>query len=169
MTFEFLDLDDITRNLMVSELETDIANARVYLSKVARPGSEAAYHEMLRAAFVDGDASHLSQTIAESGIIREKQDNGNLVNLADAATRLGDGQFVAYYARAVCIRAVSEGRQVEIYRGQETAAHRLESDMSITSRPDPASVLDELRRFSLEPWQFATIAKVNSGLSIKLV
>ena len=153
---------------MLSELESDIAIGNVYVSKVTHPGTEPIYFDLMRDAFAKSDASALAREIASSGIVRSTQDNGNAVNLVDAAARLGDGQFVAYYARAVCLRAISAGREIEIYRGQDTAVHRHESDIAISSRPDPVGVLEELRTHSLEPWRFSTIAKVNSGLSIKL-
>lgn len=141
MHFELVDLDAPTRALMLEEFESDAQRDRVLRSRRARPGTEAVYYDLQRAAFREGDADSLRQTLAASGIFAERQSDGKTVNVDDAAAALGDGQFIAYYTRAICRRALDEGREIEIYRGQETAVHRPESDALIGSRPDPAALL----------------------------
>lgn len=169
MHFNLVDLDATTRQLMLEEFESDAGSGRVYASKRARPGTESTYHDAQRTAFAGGDADSLNHALATSDIFAPRQSDGKVVNVLAAAEALGDGQFVAYYVRAICRRALDEAREIEVYRGQATAVHRSESDALIGSRPDPAALLAELRDASLEPWRFGAVGKVNSGLAIKLV
>jgi|SRR6478752_3348820 len=168
-TFNLVDLDAATRHLMLEELEADITTGRIYKSRRALPGTEAIYFDAQRRAFASGVTTSLNRELATSGLFAAKQSDGKTVNVAASAEALGDGQFVAYYTRAVCRRAIDEGREIEVYRGQATAEHRPESDALIGTRPDPATLLSVLRDFSLEPWKFSEVGKVNSGLAVKLV
>ncbi|WIB16269.1 hypothetical protein DEJ34_03810 [Curtobacterium sp. MCPF17_050] len=167
MTFTFTDLDAVTRQAMLEEFESDVAAGRVYISARSAPGSEADYFDAQRTAFTSGDADSLSRTLATSGISASVQSDGKAVNIPDAAAALGDGQFVAYYSRAVCRRAIEEGVHAEVYRGQATAAHRPSSDALVGTRMDPATLLKDLRDHSLQPWLFASVGKVNSGLTVR--
>lgn len=168
MPFILPDLDVTTRRLMLEEFESDVASDRVYISARALPGTGSAYLDAQRAAFGGGDTDSLSSALAVSGIFADRQNDGKAVNVAAAAAALGDGQFVAYYVRAVCRRAIDEERELEIFRGQSTAEHRAESDAAVGSRRDPSELLSELRAYSQEPWKFS-VGKVNSGLAVKLV
>ncbi|WP_218221592.1 hypothetical protein [Nesterenkonia sp. Act20] len=168
MTFIFEDLDSTTRDLMLEEFEDDVAHGRVYISARALPGSNTLYFDAQRDAFGSGDADSLSKALASAGVFLKVQSDGKRVNFRDAASALGDGQFVAYYCRAVCRRAIEEGTRVEVYRGQQTATHRAGSDALVGTRVDPATVLDELRVHSLEPNRFSLVGKVNSGLVVRL-
>jgi hypothetical protein len=168
MPFILPDLNATTRQLMLEEFESDFAANRVYVSARALPGTGSAYVDAQRDAFSGGDTDSLSAALAGSGIFATHQNDGKAVNVAAAAAALGDGQFIAYYVRAVCRRAIDEGREVEIYRGQSTAEHRAESEAAIGTRRDPSDLLDEFRSASLEPWKFS-VGKVNSGLAVKLV
>ncbi len=169
MTYNFVNLDPAVRGLMLEELGSDIDAMRLYESKRALPGSRAAYIDLLREAFAAGDADTLTSHLASAGIFATHQSDGKTVNVADSAAALGDGQFTTYYARAVCRRAIDEGRAVEIYRGQDTADRRGSSEDLIGTHPDPTGLLEELREHSLEPWKFSSVGKVNSGITIKLV
>jgi hypothetical protein len=167
MTFNFVDLDAVTRARMLEEFESDVAGGRVYISARSVPGSNSAYFDAQRTAFASGNTDSLTRSLFSSGTIASVQSDGKKVNIADAAATLGDGQFVAYYSRAVCLQAIEEGVMVEVYRGQSTASHRAASDALIGTRIDPAIILEDLRTNSLEPWRFASVGKVNSGLAVK--
>ncbi|WP_052241281.1 hypothetical protein [Microbacterium hominis] len=169
MTYHFADLDPVVRELMLDELASDIADGRLYESKRAVAGSGGRYIDLLREAFTAGDADTLTNQLASAGIFAAHQSDGKTINVADSAAALGDGQFNAYYARAVCRRAIEEGRAVEIYRGQPTIERRASSEALIGTNPDPVALLEELREHSLEPWKFSSVGKVNSGITIKLV
>ncbi|KEP72719.1 hypothetical protein HR12_40955 [Microbacterium sp. SUBG005] len=168
MTYDFVDLNAAIRKEMLDELASDIADGRLYESKRAVAGSRDRYIDLLREAFASGDADTLTHKLASAGIFAAHQSDGKTINVA-AAAALGDGQFSAYYARAVCRRAIEDGRAVEIYRGQTTIERRTSSEALIGTRPDPAVLLKELREHSLEPWKFSSVGKVNSGITIKLI
>lgn len=170
MSFDLRDLDATTREVMLRELRGDIEEELLLESRRTRPGTAAEYQRLLLDEFATGNCDSLVGALAASGIFLEHQpSNGARINVQAAAEVLGDGQFVAYYCRAVAARAISEGREVEIYRGQLTAKARSESDALIGTRPDPAALLEDLRSHSQEPWLFANVAKANSGLAIHLV
>ncbi len=169
MTFNFVDLVPETRALMIEELKSDIAAGRVLQSTRTRPGTEGTYNQLQLDAFESGTSDTLVSELINSGIFRDRQNNGAQINVPASAAALGDGQFVAYYDRAICLRALAEDREIEVYRGQETAQHRAESDALIGSHPDPATLLQNLREHSTETWVLGGVVKVNSGLTIKLV
>lgn len=156
------------RETMLSEFEGDASAGEVFASAVANSGSEGQYHSALREAISDGTPDSLAEAFLAGDIFTDHQANGNRVNKQDAAVRLGDGQFLHYYNRAVCIRAIELNRSVKIYRGQMTAQHRPESDAAIGQHVDPAELLDSLRSNSAQPWKVGLLAKVNSGLAIEV-
>lgn len=168
MPFILPDLDATTRRFMLEEFESDVESGRVYVSARALPGTVSAYLDAQRVAFSGGDTDSLSDALVGSGIFAAHQKDGKAVNVAAAAAALGDGQFIAYYVRAVCRRAIDEDREVEVFRGQSTTEHRAESEAAIGARRDPSELLSESRAYSLEPWKFS-VGKVNSGLAVKLV
>lgn len=169
MAYHFADLDPETRRLMLDELASDVTDGRLYESKRAVPGSSGDYVAALGEAFASGDSDTLITDLASSGIFAARQGDGKTINVADSAAALGDGQFSVYYARALCRRAIDEGRAVEIYRGQDTGERRASSEALVGSRPDPVALLEQLRADSLEPWKFTSVGKVNSGITLKLV
>lgn len=169
MDFHLVDLDDLTRALMLEEFDADREADRVYPSAIVRLGATETYYELQRTAFESGDANSLSNALAASGIFKSHDARGRRVDIPSAASRLGDGQFIAYYVRALARRAIDEGRDLEVYRGQGTAHHRPESDAMIGTRPDPGEVLEQFRTYSREPQHFSPVGKVNSGLAVKLV
>jgi hypothetical protein len=162
-------LDNVTRGLMLDELEADVIAGQLTTSARARPGTESIYLQLLREAFANGDADSLIGSLESSGIWATHQADGKQINVPDASKVLGDGQFVAYYCRAICLRAMADGRAIEVYRGQMTAVHRGSSDRLDGTRPDPVALLDELRRNSLTPWKFTVVGKPNSGMALRLV
>ncbi len=169
MSFNFVDLNRATRDFMVKELEADISVGRVYISRRALPRTEPVYYDAQRVAFATGDTDSLNLAIAVSGMFAAVQSDGKNINVRAAAGSLGDGQFVAYYVRAICLRAIAEQRAIEIYRGRAALQPRPASEALIGTRPDPAALLNELRSNSLQPWNFTEVGKVNSGLLVKLV
>jgi hypothetical protein len=168
MPFVLSDDDAHLRETMLSEFESDASAGEVFASAVAIDGSERQYHLALREAITDGTPDSLVEAFLAGDLFKDHQANGNRVNRQDAAMRLGDGQFLHYYNRAVCIRAIELNRSVEIYRGQMTAHHRPESDAAIGLQMDPEELLESLRSNSEQPWKVGVLAQVNSGLAIKV-
>lgn len=154
---------------MLGEFNADAGTDNVYLSTVVHEANTAGYLGAQREAFESGNPDTLAAAFESSGVLRPTQDNGNTVNIPQAAKRLAGGQFMAYYIRAVAYRAVQDERSLEIYRARESANPRPESEAKIGTRLDPSELLADLRDKSRTPWTFAVLPEVSSGLSVRLV
>jgi len=168
MRLNLADLNEATRQLMLEELGKDRASGKIYRSKRAALGTDSDYFQAQRSAFESGNPDLLVEALAAPGFFLSHQSDGKQINGREAASVLGDGQFIVYHARAMCRRAIAEGREIEIYRAEDTRIHRRESDEVVGSRPDPTGLLNELRENSDQPWKLSTVGKPNSGLAVRL-
>jgi hypothetical protein len=168
MPYDLVDLDYETRALMLSELDADVSAGNVYESAVLDSSRRAEYIASQRRAFESGDPDTLANDLAAHGLFLERQANGSSVNVPAAATRLAGGQFGAYYVRAVALRAIEGGQNLEIYRARPSSNPRPGSEAKIGQRLDPAVLLADLQDNSSSPGNFAVLPEVNSGLLVRL-
>jgi hypothetical protein len=169
MTWDLQNLDDETRRRMLTEFENDVLESRVCPSKVVNPSWTVDYLDAHRNAFANGDPSSFAEEIASSGMLQSHQANGNRVNARSASERLAGGQFGAYYARAVAAQAADTGARVQVYRARPSSQSRPSSEAKIGQELDAAELLDDLRRNSTTPGDFAVLPEVGSGLSVRLM
>jgi hypothetical protein len=142
-------LDGRTRELMIEELETDVAGGRLQLSPRLSTKGQTDFPGLLREAMAERDESWLGDALRSQGRIsstefrRGPTGARTMVRIpASAAITIAEEEFARYYARAVCRRALEEGiPRVIIYRAKPTAIPGPETQSEI----DAQGLLDALR------------------------
>ena len=168
--FDFLDLDQETRQLMLEELELDLERNSLYPSKRFNAVGIAIYPDILRAAITSGTESTLASELRASDAFAEFElRKGKPVKVAvTAATTFAEGEFNRYYCRAICRKAVARGNNsVEIYRARESASPRSSSQELLGQHLPATTLLDDLRTNPGVDTALGLPPGPNSGLSVK--
>ena len=176
MSFNFENLDQITRVLMEDEVNYDIQNNRLYISHRLTELGRLNYSRLLKKAIADGNEVSLGNDLKNQNCIKAKEErrtkNGiQLVNVpATANETLAEGEFNRFYIRALCRRLLEDKIGIlEIYRAKHVLNPRSESQMIIGKTRDPESLLNDLRtNIGVEP-ALGLPKGPNSGLSIHLL
>lgn len=171
---DLLDLDDITRTAMIAEAEADIHAGRLYLGRRLNTRGQRRWPTALAEALSQGSPDSLAAALRDEGLIAEHETshrNGTTYDKKvpiSAADTLAEGEYIRFYMRAVCIRALAAGSKVRIYRAKTVAAPRPESQAKIGQVVDPAALLDDLRQ-NIGVETFLGLSRPNSGLCISLM
>src|SRR5262245_52526858 len=108
-------LDERTRQLMLDEVEYDIAHNQLHISPFLSGQGQWDYPDLLRKAIKKGDDSMLVQDLqARRRIMRtlpRRTPKGGYMLVAtveNAAEVLGEGEFNRYYIRGLARRAIED-------------------------------------------------------------
>lgn len=99
MGFELLNLnDEDIRDLMLNEIELDIANENLYIGKQLKPEYEDVYIDLLKEAVSRGDCDSLADGIKNNNcLLKEVPDKRTTTGMrkvpSDAHTKLAEGEF----------------------------------------------------------------------------
>lgn len=174
MAFTFHELDEETRRLMLGELDLD-EGTEVFLSVRLNAAGMAAWPALLRDACSHGDDTTLVAALGGPGGPHFNQFEVNpSTGVADkrvphnAAAVLGEGEFNRFYIRALCVRATSENKALEVYRARPSSRPDPVSEAKIGDRVDPTVLLADLRSHKGVNTALG-IPRPNSGLSVRLV
>jgi hypothetical protein len=176
MGLQYQDLVAQTRDLMLAEITDDVDARGLYISSYLSPSGEANYPQQLRDAAANGTDNSLASSLKASRAFKATYDRKHPKRMGfvqakvphTAPQTLAESQFNMYFIRAVCLRAIDEGREIEVYRARHSDNPRPESERLIGTRPDPEMVLTALRETKgVNPPN--GIPMPNSGLSVKLV
>lgn len=169
MSFDFLELDDDIRAKMEDEINLDIRKGNLYLSKRFTEQGDRDYPDLLIEAVRNHDEVWLTRQLDRDGRIAEYEMTvtGRKKVPYTAAQTMAEGEFNRFYARAVCLAAIDENRQVEVYRAQEVANARSASVQAIGKKLNPEDVLADLRTNIGIDTHLGLPPGPNSGLSIK--
>ncbi|MRS13260.1 MAG: hypothetical protein EG823_09395 [Actinobacteria bacterium] len=176
MPFEFKNLDERTRALMVDEIDLDAADGTLYLSDNLSPGGCQAYPALLRTAAESGDESTLASALASCLNSHEKPrklKGGGFskppIMRANAHQMLAEGEFNRFYIRAICRRAIQDGiDEVVVYRAKPVEHARSESEAKIGERVSTEALLNDLRSHPGVDTALGLPPGPNSGLCVKL-
>lgn len=176
MAFTFEGLDEETRALMLDELERDLDDGSLYMSKRLLEGKEDDYVEALRQALKDGDETTLAQSIRQGKMLksreRRRKPSGGFTTAKvprNAHETLAEGEFNRFYIRGLCRRTLDQGDdEVEVYRAKEVRDPRPESERLRGQTLDAASLLEDLREEGVEA-ALGLPPGPNSGLSARLL
>ncbi len=159
--YDFLELDETTRRLMLEELDLDIAqNEHPYLGKTLTDQGRADYVALLRQAMLEGDEASLVIALSSAGRV-------NVVPV-DAARRLGRTEFNRYYMRAICVRAAEhDATPVVAYRAHDSKEPRKESDRLIRIGEHSAPRILAILRAATGGDAESGVGQPNSGLSLR--
>ncbi|WP_312399747.1 hypothetical protein [Sphingobacterium sp.] len=167
--FNFLNLDQNVRSIMLSEINTDIETDNLYFSDRLNDTGKENYTNFLIDSVKNSDeeefemlldfATHFNPTSLRQGKIVKTPSN--------ASTILCQSEFNRYYIRAVCVHAMANDiNEVEIYRARESSWSRPGSEAKIGNKISAQDLLDDLRSsVGVEP---KLMPEVNSGLSVKI-
>lgn len=174
MPLQYRDLDPATRRYALAELESDLANGRFHVAERLQPTAVAEYQRLLRDAIRYYDDLWLEDRVGDLIVdfeSRQTKTGGvTTARVPEMASRmLAEGDFNRYYMRGVALRAIAEGRDVEVYRARLSVEPRQESAEFEGQTLTSEEVLDYLRGVSNPERIAARLGRPNSGLSIRLV
>jgi hypothetical protein len=160
---ELVDLDQATRQLMLRELERDLADGTLYHSKRFTETGRRDYPGLLRAAILGGSDESLIESLAAERRFDTRAAPRNAIRT------YAESEFNTMYIRAVCLRAIDEGEsEVEIYRAKPVAHPREEADAMAGLHVPAPELLAVLRSHRRLPRGLGSLGGPNSGLSVRL-
>lgn len=174
LNYEYL--DDRTRALMIEEIERDIAAGRIDLSRYLSDAGREDWPSLLLEAARSHDDDWLARQLALEGRLRKQAERrtpkGDMI-MADvpflASHTIAEGEFNRFYIRALCRRALDDGRQhVEVYRARDSKSPREQSEKLIGRHIAADVLLNDLRNNNGVEAALG-LARPNSGLSVTLV
>jgi hypothetical protein len=176
MGLAYRNLDERTRNLMLSEIDRDINANRLFLSDNLNPQGRIDYPDLLRNAARSGSDVTLAAAIKNRLNTHEKPrqlKSGKLSKAplmrSNAHEMLAEGEFNRFYIRALCLRAIEDGfAEVIVYRAKQVQHARSESEAKIGQRVAAQPLLEDLREHPGVDAALGLPPGPNSGLSIRL-
>lgn len=174
MKFEFKNLDEVTRKLMLDEVNLDIVSKQLYLSKRFNDTGEKLYPKILTKALTSGDEQSLADDLKQYNCFKSHEERKTKTGVTQvkvpetANTTFAESEFNRFYIRALCLRAIEAKQLLTVYRARSSDNPRPESEMMIGSKVDPNKLLDDLRRNIGFETTLGLPAGPNSGLTINL-
>ena len=176
MSLYYVNLDDRTRQLMLDEMEYDIAHNQLHISPLLSGQGQRDYANLLRQAIEHGTDETLAEDLRAHRRItrtlpRRRPKGGFAIAAApvNAADIVAESEFNRYYIRALARRAIEEGiPDLVIYRAKMVQSPRPESEALIESTLPANELLEDLRAHPAEPPKLGVPSGPNSGLSVRL-
>ena len=177
MALYFENLDDRTRQLMLDEMDYDIANNQLHISPFLSGQGQRDYANLLREALLSGNDETLAQNLREHRRIlrtlpRRNPTGGYSIaaTAENAAQVLAESEFNRYYIRALARRAIEDGiQELVVYRAKPVQNPRPESEARVETVIPPQELLDDLRaHLGDERPTLGVPSGPNSGLSVRL-
>lgn len=167
--FEFKDLSESIRVLMIGELLQDGHANKVYVSKRLTEEGQGMFRGLLYEALLGQTNEWLAMALKQEKFwktheFRHHQTQGIVEAKipSNASEVLSDTEFNRYYMRAVCLRAIEAGVNVIVYRARETSRPRSGHQELIGKSFVASECLKALREGSSE------LMVPNSGLSLTM-
>jgi hypothetical protein len=176
MALNLTNLDAKTRALMVKEIDQDITATRLYMSPRLNELGHTQYPALLKEAAQNHDDTWFAGQIRAKGLLKIKESrrtpSGGTTTAkvpVTAPDTLAEGEFNRFYCRAVCLRAIDEGKHsVRVYRAKHVDNPRPESEAKIGTMVDAKKLLEDLRTSQgVEP-ALSIPPGPNSGLTVQL-
>jgi hypothetical protein len=169
--FDFHDLRPEVRALALQEVEADLRDNVLYLSKRFNDVGRRIYPELLKTALQHHDEAWLAEELKSRNAFNatEVAAGSQKAVRRDAHVLFAQSEFNRYYVRALCRLSIeSPSHRLRIYRARESAVERPESQVKIGQYVEPEKVLEDLRGHIGASPQFG-LPEVNSGLSLEVV
>lgn len=172
--FNFESLESV-RGEMVSEIENDISQGKLYISDRLTVEGKETYPVLLieaaKSLKIDKFISSVNMNLFNSHYQRKKPKGGySQVKMPiNANSSLCEGEFNRFYIRAVCIKAIELGEQtITVYRARHSDHPRPESIAIDGTEVNPEALLDDLRKNIGTDSALGLPPGPNSGMSVKL-
>jgi hypothetical protein len=174
MKFKFENLDNETRDLMISEIKSDLSKGQLYFSKRFNENGHKLYPQFLLDAVSSGDEESLAIALKQNNCFADKEarngKNGiTYAKIPETANQtLAEREFNRFYIRGLALRAMTSGQTLSIYRARHSENPRPESEMMIGKQISADKLLNDLRNSIGVDTALGLPAGPNSGLSVKL-
>ena len=177
MSLFYENLDERTRQLMLEEVEYDIAHNQLHISPFLSGQGQWDYPHLLRKAIQKGNDETLGQELqARRRIVRalpRRKPRGGYVIAAtveNAAEVLAESEFNRYYIRGLARRALQDGiSELVVYRAKPVRNPRPESEARVDTSLPPKELLLDLRAHPGDELPVLGIPSgPNSGLTVRL-
>jgi len=177
MSLNYRNLDNETRKFMVEEINHDVVQSKLYMSKRLNASGEAAWPALLKSAAEQHNDGWLEQQIRAENLLnateqKRKKNSTELISAAVPVTApetLAEGEFNRFYIRGLCRRVLEKGQgTLTVYRAKHSDHPRPESQAKIGEVINAQKTLDDLRaNVGFEP-SLGIPPGPNSGLSVEL-
>lgn len=176
MAFAFDDLDAHTSTLMLNEIDLDVGNDALYKGDRLTDVGSGSWETLLQDACRTGDDVTLAAARVVPGGTYLCATEPNPRSPAgepqavpsNAAATMADGEFNRFYIRALCVRAIDDSVDREIYRARPSARPDPQSEALIGQTPDAAALVADLRTNIGVATALSLPPHPNSGLSVRL-
>ncbi len=172
--FNLVNLNEV-REEMLAEIQSDIDNKKLYLSERLNTDGIREYPSKLlqsaKSSDIDGFIQSLGMNYFNSHFQRRKPTGGftQVTMPRDANCMLCEGEFNRFYIRAVCLKAISLGKQfVTAYRARPSNNPRPESLAVENHQFDASNLLNDLRTNIGVDTALGIPPGPNSGISVRL-
>lgn len=173
--FEWPDLDDRVRELMLEEINADEKAGALYFSGKLSSAGRRDYPAHLREAARAGTEVTLADRLRQPGQLNPRQapqQRGRTVSVPkmpeNAEETLAEGEFNRFYIRALCLRALETGRDtVIVHRAKVVAEPRPGSEERVGTEIQARALLEDLRESIGKTPRFK-LPEAGSGLSVRL-
>src|SRR5688572_20416490 len=124
MAFNFHDLTVDVRELMIDEVKLDINKNSLYPSKRFNETGCRKYPDLLSNHVKNGNEISLLTDLQVNYCFKEKEERKtakgiSMVNVPITAPQtFAEGEFNRFYLRGICLKAIKEGKVIEIYRAR---------------------------------------------------
>lgn len=171
MPLNYENLDVTTRKFMQEEIKSDADKKAIYISPRLNEQGAILWPSLLLEAAKSGDDASLASKLRSEHLLKttEPRQGKPVAVPVTAADTLSEGEFNRYYARGVCLHAISDGsNEVTVYRARASGAPRASSDAKIGHKYNPKELLEDLRTHPGVDTALGLPNGPNSGLSVKL-
>ena len=165
MPFNFVNLVQRTRDLMIEEVDYDVSRHSLYLSPRLNVQGSQQYENQLRTAIQTGYETTLAGNLHNNALLRQLEPKTR-----NAHEVLAEGEFNRFYIRALCRRVLEDGTgRLEIYRAKQVGNPRPTSQARIGQMIDPTQLLNDLRSNIGVDTALGLPPGPNSGLSVRIL
>ena len=175
MAFNYENLTNEVRDLMLEEFESDISANREFISNRLNSQGINQYLSIFKRSISDGNEVTFAKALGENNYFNEYETrtrNGKMIQARVPQTAnimLAEGEFNRYYMRALCLKVIRDGKgSLVVYRAKEVSNPRLESNEKIGSIVDAVELLNDLKENIGLDTSLGLPSGPNSGLSIKI-
>ncbi|NVL89549.1 MAG: hypothetical protein HWN69_00945 [Desulfobacterales bacterium] len=127
MSMNYEELDETTRDIMLSEFESEEAGGTPYRSKALSDRGLKVFPQLMRDAIRNGTESTLANSLNDASLwepmetyVRDGVSRQRKRNVRQASERLATTEFSTWYVRGLARRLLDEGvTSCRVYRGAQ--------------------------------------------------
>jgi hypothetical protein len=167
MGYRYQHLNANVRQVMIQELENDVADDGLPLSTWVKPEKVDMMQRVLKDALNEHDGAWLARHLETLHLLaRRDLETGRRVPV-NAAMLLAESIFNQYYCRALCQIAIEQGIQVRVIRGKSDSRLGLDAVQILGRAYSPVEIYEGMMNQSAL-LQAIDLASAKKGLTLDL-